>query len=455
VGSERRRLCRASGIVAALLAMLVGACAPRSLPPVPDTPRHPEFLYPVVPPGFSNRTVLTRHEGGWRYLQVDNLRNAEREFQAALRAEPAFFPAETGLGWVELARRDPADALAWFDSALAADDRYVPALVGRGQALLELENEVDALDAFERALEGDPSLGDVERRVQVLRFRTLQGRIAEAQRAAGAGRFDEARTAYRAAIAASPDAAFLYRDLAEVERKAGRPDAALEYARQGVTLDPKDAAGHVLMAELLDARGDHEGAVASYERARALDPSPAIEAAWAEARERVELLSMPEPYRAIPEAGAVTRGDLAALVGVRLSELLLRVPSRQLVLTDVRGHWAQAWIMTAARTGVIEAFPNYTFQPQGQVRRVDLAGVVSRILSLLAAERPTLGAQWQGLRPAVADVPPGHLSYPAVALAVASGIMPLDESGAFHPLRTVTGAEALETVRRVEALLAH
>jgi tetratricopeptide (TPR) repeat protein len=447
-----RRVCRTGGVILVLVALAAGACAPRALPPAPTTPRHPDFVYPVVPQGLAGEAVLMRHEGGWRYLQLDNLRNAEREFQAALRAQPAFFPSEAGLGWVELARRDPADALVRFDRALAADARYVPALVGRGQALLELEREIDALEAFERALEGDATLADVERRVQVLRFRTLQERIGAARRAAEAGRWDEARAAYRAAIDASPEAAFLSRDLTEVERRGGRPDAALDYARQGVTLDPADAAGHVLVAELLDARGDYEGAAASYERARALDSSPAIEKAWAAARERAEFARMPERYRAIPEASGVTRGDLAALVGVRLATLLGRAPSRQVVITDVRGHWAQAWIMATARTGVIEAFPNYTFQPGAPVRRGDLAVVVSRLLSLIAAEQPALAAQWQGVRPAVTDVPPGHLRYPAVALAVASGLLSLDESGAFHLLRPVSGAEAMAVISRLEAL---
>jgi tetratricopeptide (TPR) repeat protein len=444
-----RRVGRASGVIVVLVTLLVGACAaPRALPPAPTTPRHPDFLYPAVPPGLGDEAVLMRHEGGWRYLQFDNLRNAEREFQAALRAQPAFFPAEAGLGWVELARREPDDALAWFDSALQVDARYVPALVGRGQALLELNREVDALDAFERALAGDAALTDVERRVQVLRFRTLQERVGNARSAAEAGRWDEARTAYLAAIAASPDAAFLYRDLAAVERSAGRMDAALDNARQAVTLDPSDASGHILVAELLEARNDHEGALAAYERARKLDSSPAIEKAWAEARERAEFARMPERYRSIPDAPAVTRADLAALLGVRLSGLLTRAPARQAVVTDVRGHWAQSWVMTAVRTGVIEAFPNYTFQPNAPVRRGDLAVIVSRALSLIAAERPELAAEWQALRPAVADVPPGHLRYPAVALAVASGLMPLDEGGRFHLLQTVSGAEAMAVVRK-------
>jgi tetratricopeptide (TPR) repeat protein len=452
VGEHRCRPTACGVGLLVMLALVAGACAPRGLPPLPDAPRYSDFVYPSVPQGFDDEALLRRHESGWRYLQFDNLRNAEREFQAALRARPAFFPAEAGLGWVELARRDPDDALVRFDRALAANEGYSPALVGRGQALLALEREDEALDAFERALAVDPSLSDVGRRVELLRFRTVQARIAEARVAAEARRWNDARAAYRAAIAAAPDTAFLYRGLAEVEREDGSPSEALVHARRAVALDPADPSGHVLVAQLLETAGDYEGAVAAYAEARALDPSPEIERAWAAARDRSEFARMPDAYRSIPEAPRVTRGELAAVVGVRLAGLIAGAPARQVVITDVRDHWAQAWIMAVARTGLVEAFPNYTFQPGAEVRRGDLAAAVSRVLGLVASRFPDRAARWQGARPAVTDVPAGHLSYPAVALAVAAGVLALDAEGRFRPLDPVSGAELFDAVRRLEAL---
>lgn len=449
---------RRGGTALRLAAVLIalglgaGACAPRGLPPAPTAPSHPDFLYPAVPEVFTDESLLRWQEGGWRYLQFNNLGNAEREFQSALRRQPGFYPAEAGLGWVALARRDAAGALARFDRAVAADEAYASALVGRGQALLALDRESDALEAFERALAVDAGLSDVARRVELLRVRTLQARIGEARAFAAAGRWEEARAAYLAATVASPDSAFLYRDLAVAERQLGRVDEALAHAKQAIALDPNDAASHLLLGELLTARDDFDGALAAYARAREVDPSPANERAWAEARERAEFARMPAAYRDIPDAPSVTRGELAAIVGVRLAGLLASAPARQVVVTDVRDHWAQQWIMTAARTGVVEAFPNYTFQPSAPVRRGDLAAVVARVLGLIASARPEAAVAWQSARPAVADVPPGHLSYPSVALAVGAGVMPLDADGRFQLLQPVSGALAFEVVERLEAL---
>ena len=88
----------------------------------------------------------------------------------------------------------------------------------------------------------------------------------------------------------------------------------------------------------------------------------------------------------------LSREQLAALVGVRLDGLFKRAPRRNaVVITDTRGSWAVPWIMSVTRAGVMEVYPNHTFQPAAVVRRGDLADAASRVLSLIAAEKPALG----------------------------------------------------------------
>jgi len=70
---------------------------------------------------------------------------------------------------------------------------------------------------------------------------------------------------------------------------------------------------------------------------------------------------------------------------------------------------------------------------------------------LVGAAKPDLLKRWQATAVTVNDVPVGHLSYPDVSQAVAAGIMSL-AGGNFELLRSVSGAEAIETIDRVEAL---
>ena len=122
------------------------------------------------------------------------------------------------------------------------------------------------------------------------------------------------------------------------------------------------------------------------------------------------------------------------------------------MVTDIRGHWAQQWILPVVRAGIMDTQPNYTFQPNARVRRGDLAQTVARILNLIATRKPAAAKAWLGAKQKIADLSASHLSYPAVSQAVASGVMPLTENGTFQLLRPVTGAEVVDVINRLEAL---
>ena len=430
--------------------VLVSACAPKVAPAVAGAPKHPDFVFPASPEG-SLAVQTARIDRGWQSLQFDDFRSAEREFAAALKQQPAFYPAETAMAYLAAARGNEKDAAARFDRALQADPSYVPALVGRGQVMLELDRDADALASFEAALAKDPSLTDLKSRVDLLRFRATQEMLGRAKAAADARRWDEAAAVYQQAIATSPDSSFLYRDLAAVEQKAGRTANALEHYRKAVDLDSSDARSLAAIGAILDSQGDVLGALSAYERARAIDPAEAPESVMARLRAAAVAAKLPAEYRAIPSGSTVTRAGIAALIGVRLEGLLAQARPRQAIITDIRGHSAQSCITPVVRSGVMDTLANYEFEPSRLVRRGELATTVSRLLSLVAALRPEQAKRWQGVRIAVADVASTHLSYPAVSAAVAAGVMPLS-GGNFDLLRGVTGAEALEIIGRLEAL---
>ena len=115
-----------------------------------------DFMQPVVPALLVGGPAALSQMRGWRFLQAGDLKSAEREFSTALKTTPAFYPAETALGYVELARQDAKAALPHFDRSLERQRQDVSALLGRGRTLLALDRESDALTAFEAALAVDP-----------------------------------------------------------------------------------------------------------------------------------------------------------------------------------------------------------------------------------------------------------------------------------------------------------
>ena len=371
---------------------------------------------------------------------------------AVLKKSPEFYPSQTALGYLDLVRRNFESAADRFDRVLQSNGGYVPALVGKGEALLSLGREPEALVVFESALKLDPQLQIVSTRVEVLRSRALQQNVAAARTAAQANRLEEAARLYEQAIAATPDSAFLVRDLAEVEAKQGKTDQALARYRRVVEMDPTDVTSRIRIGEILDARGDLAGALAMYTEANNLEPGAELRRRMTAIEARLAYLKLPAEYRAIPESSSVTRGDLASLVGIRLASLLAAVPAQPVVITDARNHWASEWIMAAASAGVMEPYENHTFQPRNPVQRSDLAQAVARMLKIIAAGRPQLLKDWQSRMQKMGDVGVSNLHYADASLSVAAGIIPLVDGGSFQLSRPVTGAEAIDAIDRIERL---
>ena len=237
-----RRVCVGVRLVAAIVSMIVigatMACktAGPSVAVTPGAPQFPDFIYPAVAASDTTPAGSVQQQA-WKFLQAGDLRSAERGFNDLLRQRPAFAPAEAGLGYVALARRQPSDALGRFDRVLEHASGYAPALAGRAQALVALGRNGEALSSYEAAAAADPSL-DLGPRIEVLRFRGAGDAVQQARRAAEKGELDAARDAYERALAASPDSSFLYRELGAVEARAGRGARALELFRKAMALDP-------------------------------------------------------------------------------------------------------------------------------------------------------------------------------------------------------------------------
>jgi hypothetical protein len=121
-------------------------------------------------------------------------------------------------------------------------------------------------------------------------------------------------------------------------------------------------------------------------------------------------------------------------------------------MTDIRDHWANGYIQAVTRARLLDAFPNHTFQPDAIVRRGDFAQAIWRALVVIGSRRPDLEKKWRAARPVFADLSSSHLMYSAVAAAVTSGVMSAP-NGEFGFNRPITGAEAIESLARLQALI--
>jgi tetratricopeptide (TPR) repeat protein len=442
-----------AGCVAVAVAVLLAGCA-APMAPIVTAPRFPAYPVPEIPPGMRiGPTEQAQHERAWQWLQSGDPARAITEFSHVLDRAPGFYPAEAGLGFAYLADRRYRAAAERFRRAAQADAKYLPAWVGQAETQIALGDDAQAIAAMKQILALDPSLTDIQSRLDLVRFRQLQGLIEDGRHARLAGRLDEARRLLEDALARSPASGLIMLELARVEIEAKNLDTAEQRARQAIEAQPGDAEAHAALGAVLTAAGRTVEAAAAFSRAAEIDPRPEWRARSDTLREVADLAALPPEFGTIENAETLTRAQVAAFIGVRLKALLGAAPSRgAVVATDIRSHWAAPWILPVTQTGVMGVFANHTFQPSATVRRSDLADVAVELVSLAGSRRPADLARWQAARPRFEDVSTAHLSYRSAALAVAAGAMRTHDGSRFDPTGPATGADLAGLVARVEEL---
>jgi tetratricopeptide (TPR) repeat protein len=449
---------RWTGLVCALLLgiALAGCNKNKAATPAAATaPKYPSIIQPPVPNNLSvSPAVQQRYDAGWARFQSGDPRGAARDLGALVTQSPDFYPAETALGEIALTQHEFKDALAYFSSALSKNGRYLTALEGRVEAALGLKDDVATAGALEQLLAVDPSREEARNRLELIRLRLVQGQLAAAARAKAAGRLEDAQATLETALQTSPSSPVLLRELGGIELSRGLLPRAEEHLRKAAELDTGDAETLALLGGVLDAQGKTSEAAQAYDKAFALDARPVWRDKRDALRARARLEALPAEYRNIPSATTVTRGQVAAMIGMDLESLVARAPRKAgVVATDVRTHWAASWILPVTQAGIMDVLPNHTFQPNATVRRSDLAQVASQLIGVLASTRAAEVTAWRSARPKLDDVPASYLSYRAIALAVASGAMTADESGKFAPSRQATGADLVAMVSRLKQLI--
>jgi tetratricopeptide (TPR) repeat protein len=422
-------------------ALLLGACAPKVVPPLPEGE---DYVYPTPTPetGVSakERDAL---EKAWRKVLAGDVTGAVRDYGKVLDRRPGLAAAETGLAYAHLRGGQAQAAAAQFVAALEHAPGYVPALVGAGSTAFRRGDVDAALALYQQALERSPEDPLVRKRAAALKLQVTERHIAAAREAVGAGDDETAAEEYREALEVAPELAEMRLALAELEVAHGDTAAAVATLRD----DPSDNREVQLrLGQVLLGRAEYEEAREVYRERLARDPGDQ-EAVQGErtAQEALDYQAQPEEYRQISQAARATRADLAALLAVKVTALQRLPPSEPRLAVDISGSWARESIATIVGLGLMEVYPNHTFKPRASVRRADLARALSRVLVRLG---------WRGgAGAAPADMRPSHLDHDAVSRVVGAGLMELGPEGQFEPWRLVGGREVTEAVEALSRLV--
>lgn len=423
----------AAVLALAAAALALPACAKRVAPPLPEGE---EYVYPAPRPGELEASDAAALQLAWREVQSGDTAGAVKRYDKLLARHPASQAARTGLGYARLRSGQLGPAADAFAATLEADPQDVAALVGMGSVAVRRGELEPAVQLFRRAAAVAPDDAAVRKRLAALKLQVTDRRMAEAEAALERGDGAAAARAYTAALEAAPELTGVRLALARV--LAGGDDRA-----GAVAVLEADLSGErqvlLELGRLLYEEQEYARSLEVYTRVLAHGPGD-VEASAGQrrAREGLEALSMPPEYRAIPDAARVTRADLAALLAVRVPALRRAGGGQPRVAVDIQASWARDQVTRVLALGIMDVYPNHTFQPHAIVRRVDLARAAARILDIV---------RWPAaVGPSPSDMSRAHLDFGVVERALSAGLMGLTPAGAFEPWRPVSGRDTIEVV---------
>jgi len=421
------------GATAAVALLALAACGKHVATPVPEAQ---DYVYSAPAKGELSAADTASLQAAWRDVLSGDTDGATRRYEKLLRRNPASLAARTGLGYARLRAGEPGRAQEAFLAVLGKRPEDVPALVGMGSVATRTGDTEGAVALYKRAAVAAPDDPVVRKRLAALKLQVAERRMAEAQAALERKDPDAAATAYRRALDVAPEVAGVRLALAELLASRGERKAAIDVLEADLSGERQVL---LRLGRLLEDEREFARALDVYTRILAHGPGDEdARAGQRRAREGVEASAMPPEYQAIPDAQRVSRADLAALLAVRVPALRRAGAGEPKVAVDIASAWARDQIARVLALGLMDLYPNHTFQPGAIVRRVDLARAAARTLDLL---------HWPaGAAPSPSDMSRAHLDFDVVARVCAAGLMGLTPEGAFEPWRPVSGREAIDIV---------
>ncbi|MGH9337450.1 MAG: S-layer homology domain-containing protein, partial [Vicinamibacteria bacterium] len=405
------------------VALTSSTCAPKR-----SYVSHPVSDWDVVEqmalqaPADLSSSQKSAFDRGWRSLQEGRLGVAVSDLENLSRRYGSSPEIATAAGFLDLRLGNADDAERKFQAALKENPAFGPAQSGYFLIALQSGDEERAFARLARLEEEFPQHELVGRYATTLRVNVAEARLGLAREHMREKRYSEAAAAYLKALEVAPEAGSLYLEAAEAELEAGYSDRAFQHARRAAELEPSNADAQRVLGEASYRNGDLASAKDALATAVSLRPQDTelrsqLERVDAELRET----NLPAEYAEIGGATRLTREQLAALLYVELKAAFdAASPRESVIAVDVNESWAADYIIKTLAAGVLEVYSNHMFQPSGFVDRIQLARALTRALQNLAPEA------YDEAVPATAardfpDVSREYAYYDAAALSVSLG----------------------------------
>jgi tetratricopeptide (TPR) repeat protein len=429
-------------LFAGLALATLWSCATYAPPPAPSF--YLEDISPAVSAGLTLDERIAVEEA-WTHLRQSR---ADRAEKLLLRLGPENPLHWVGRGFVYLLRADPVAAENTFmEAARIAPEMALPH-IGLAQ-IYEARGDKDRLYAeYLEILKADPGNRWAQPRFQALRNELAGELFDEAVRAREAGDAEKAKTDLLKLLFYNSDSLDAHYLLGLIAFDEDDAESAILHFNAFLDGEPESLERRKVvtrrLAEIYFEREDFGKSLEYFQKLNEVDPEDeGVVRRIEELRSRLGIFEPPSQYNAIPSFEAITREDLAALIGVKFKAFLGLAETRPKILVDIATSWAQNFIVQTASLEIMSSFDNHTFQPKRIINRAEMAATLVRLIDFLKSRGVPFVPLVEARRIQIGDVSEDNYYHDPITRIVAYQIMDLSPTRMFEPERTVSGREAI------------
>jgi Tfp pilus assembly protein PilF len=390
-------------------------------------------------------------EDAWRHIQEGRAKKAEKSINK-LGSQNSFY--YVGLGFVSLLLEYPQRAEQYFKASLSEFPEMMLAHVGLAQIYQDSVREELAFVEYREILKTNPDDSWAKSRFEDIRTRKTEELQREANSYLTAGDLVKSKEAYLKALYYTPDATEAHVALAKIYKREGDLEKALVHFKAAAASIPENSDIQMEYADTLFQAGDLKKSLVLYEELSEKDPDNSeIQQRLETIKNRLGIFKLPSQYDSIPFSDAVSKEEIAALLSVKFKNIIDEPKGKPPIIIDISTSWASQFILHTASLGILDVYPNHTFQPKKVITRAEMAEVLFRLVEHLKRKGHHFIQQIPPDRIQIADVSPGNYYYRPILLIVSYDIMDLSRDRHFNPDQALSGQEAIRLVELILALI--
>jgi Tfp pilus assembly protein PilF len=423
-------------IMTLLLLLWVWSCATYQLPA-------PSFYLENLPEKLETELTLDDRittEEAWKNLRQGRADKALKILSRLSIESPAYY---VGLGYAYFLLNEYLASEESFKAALNFYPDMILIHLGLAQLYQKTGQENSAFAEYREVIKRVPEHIWAKEEYGALKIKKTKEALTEGKNFLAEGNTERSKEAFLKALYYSPNSTEAHLSLAEIYKTENKLHNALVHLEVASTSDSDNPKVLKDYAETLFQAEHYSKSLDIYEKLYELQPkNKEIQSRIETLKNRLGIFEMPSQYHNIPYKEAISREEIAALLTGKFKGVLNETKAQPPIIIDISTSWASKFILKMTTLGILEVFPNHTFQPKKIITRAEITEILLRLINLLKQRGYKLIQQLPLEKIQISDVSPDNYYHNPITQILSYQIMDLSTEKAFNPDKPVSGQEA-------------